>query len=132
MTGIAPATLDQIRRIAASARGLRLLMLFGSRARGDAHARSDWDFGFIATPAFDVAAFLAALVETLDSDAIDLADVERATGLLRYRIARDGYVVFEAIPRLGEQFQFDAVQFWCDAEAVLQCGYQDVLASLPR
>lgn len=132
MTGLAPAALDRIRPIAASASGLRLLILFGSRARGDAHTRSDWDFGFIATPAFDVAALLAVLVEALDAEAIDLVDLERASGLLRYRVARDGSVVYEDESRLGERFRLEAVHFWCDAAPVLERGYRDVLASLPR
>jgi predicted nucleotidyltransferase len=130
VTGVAPATLDRIRGIAASAAGLRLLILFGSRARGDAHTRSDWDFGFIATPAFDVAALLAGFVEALDTEAIDLVDLERASGLLRYRVARDGYTVFEDESRLGERFRLEAVHFWCDAAPVLERGYRDVLTSL--
>lgn len=130
MTGVAPSALDRIRGLAASAAGLRLLILFGSHARGDAHTRSDWDFGFIASPAFDVAALLAGLVEALDADAIDLVDLERASGLLRYRVARDGYTVFEEESRLGERFRLEAVHFWCDAAPILERGYRDVLASL--
>jgi predicted nucleotidyltransferase len=107
-------------------------MLFGSRARGDANARSDWDFGFVATAAFDAAALLAGLVAALDTEAIDLVDLERASGLLRFRAARDGQVIFEAEPRIGERFRLDAVHFWCDAAPLLERGYRDVLDRLPR
>lgn len=112
--------------------GLDVLMVFGSRARGDATDRSDWDFGYLATDAIDVPELLASIVTLLGTDRIDLVDLQRASGLLRYRAARDGRVVFEARPGTFERFRFDAVRFWCDARAVLQRGYEDVLAGLTR
>ncbi len=134
MLGMTPSvsasTLDAVRRLAERAPGLELLLLFGSRARADAHARSDWDFGYVAADGFDAAALLAAVVETVGSDRVDLVDLRHASGLLRFRAARDGKVVYEARPRLAEQFCLDAAQFWCDAAPVLQRGYEKVLAEL--
>jgi predicted nucleotidyltransferase len=52
--------------------GLELLLLFGSRARGDAHAASDWDFGYIASPEVDSPGLLARIVEAVGSDRVDL------------------------------------------------------------
>jgi polymorphic toxin system nucleotidyltransferase-like protein len=43
MSQISP---DQFARIGARHSKLRLLLLFGSRARGDAQERSDWDLGY--------------------------------------------------------------------------------------
>jgi hypothetical protein len=63
---------------------------------------------------------------------VDLVDLQRASGLLRYRAARDGLLVYEAEPRLGERFRLDAAQFWCDAAPVLRRGYEGVLAELPE
>jgi len=45
--------------------GLRLLVLFGSRARGDERADSDWDFGYLGSPSLDVDGVLATLVIVL-------------------------------------------------------------------
>ena len=86
--------LDGLRRLAAESEGLRLLALFGSRARGDSHSASDWDFGYLADPAYDVDGLLARLSERLCADRLDLVDLARAGGQLRFRAARDGRVVF--------------------------------------
>jgi predicted nucleotidyltransferase len=112
--------------------GLNLLLLFGSRARGDAAPGSDWDFGYLASDTFDAAACVGALVEAVGSDRVDLVDLDRASGLLRYRAAREGRIVYEACPRLGERFCLEAAQFWCDAAPVLEQGYDEVLAGLDR
>jgi predicted nucleotidyltransferase len=122
--------MDSVARAAQATPGLELLLLFGSRARGDDQPGSDWDFGYLATDALDVAAWLSTLVELVGSDRVDLVDLRRAGGLLRYRAARDGRLVYEAHPRLAERFSLEAAQFWCDASPVLQRGYDDVLAAL--
>jgi predicted nucleotidyltransferase len=124
--------LDRVRDVASRTPGLELLLLFGSRARGDAHARSDWDFGYVAASTLEVAELLAALVETVGSDRLDLVDLARASGLLRYRAARDGVALFESRPRTMETFCLDAADFWCDAEPILRRGYDDLLADLRR
>ena len=58
--------------------GLRLLVLHGSRARGQAHAGSDWDFAYLADPGFDADELLMRLVEGIGADRVDLADLGRA------------------------------------------------------
>jgi hypothetical protein len=68
----------------------------------------------------------------LATDSVDLADLERASGLLRFRAARDGRVVFEAGAGIGNRFRLDAATFWCDAAPVLQRGYARVLDELTR
>lgn len=122
----------QLIATAQKARGLELLMLFGSRARRDGHPGSDWDFAYTATDAFDPAVFLGNVAGIVGTDRVDLVDLNRAGGLIRYRVARDGQVVFEAQPGFADRFQLEAVRFWCDAESVLQRGYDDVLAELTR
>lgn len=85
---------------------LELLLLFSSRARGDSHSRSDWDLGFLAGPGFDVDGFLATAVLLLGSDRVDLVDLAHASGLLRFRAAGEGRVLFQAeLPceKMGEE-----------------------------
>jgi predicted nucleotidyltransferase len=119
-----------IARTARAQPGLESVLLFGSRARGVAHAGSDWDVGYLATDAFDAAGWLAALVEALGTDRIDLVDLGRASGLLRYRAARDGQTLYERAPGVAHRFRLEAVRFWCDAAPILQRGYDEVLAEL--
>ena len=112
--------------------GLRLLILFGSRARGDAADLADWDFGYLADRELDLDRLLAGLGRQIDSDRIDLVDLARAGGQLRYRAARDGRLLYEASPGEFARFWTDAVTFWCDAAAVLGPAYADVLDRLAR
>ena len=105
-------------------------MLFGSRARGDAAANADWDFGFLADSAVDPLTIMAALAEAVGSERLDLVDLARASGLLRYRAARDGVLVYEARPGIFDRFRFEAARFWYDVEPVLRPGYDAILDSL--
>lgn len=124
--------LDALARVGRETPGLRLLLLFGSRTRGAAHDQSDWDLGYLAAAHMDPVTLRARVAEVLGTDRLDLVDLERASGLLRYRTARDGQLVFEARPDLADEFRLDAARFWCDAAPVLQRGYEDVLAELTR
>ncbi len=129
-SALPPITRDALAGLAYATPGLDLLLLHGSRARGGARAGSDWDFGYLGGNRLDAATLLAGLVEALHDDRIDLADLATAGGLLRFRAARDGEVLFESRPGLGEQFRLEAVGFWCDAQPLLQPGYQSVLDRL--
>lgn len=117
--------------VARATPGLDILLLFGSRARGDASDQSDWDFGFLGQAEMDVAALIAAIVTAVGTDRVDLVDLERASGLLRYRAARDGRTVFEAAPGAVDRFRLQAADFWCDAGPALQRDYDRLLADLP-
>ena len=116
--------------LAAAEPGLALLVVFGSRARGDGRPDSDWDLGYLADPEFDPDAFLAQLVPTLGVDRIDLVDLRRASGQLRYRAAADAVVAYARDETTFQQFWLDAVAFWCDAAAVLRPAYAAVLDRL--
>ena len=129
-SGPLSSTRDALAGLARATPGLDLLLLHGSRARDGARAGSDWDFGYLGDSRLDVFALLGGLVETLHDDRVDLVNLATAGGLLRYRAARDGEVLFESRPGLGGQFRLDAVGFWCDAQPLLQPGYQSVLDRL--
>ena len=124
-------TIDKFRRVAETAPGLKLLVLHGSRARGDAHNRSDWDFAFMGGPGFDARSLLARLGEAAHTDALDLADLDRASGLLRFNAA-SGIPVYEREPRAFEQFRLNAISAWLDMVAVLGPAYDARLERLAR
>ncbi len=115
---------------AADLPGMRLLVLHGSRARGDAGPRSDWDFGYLADDRLDPATLHARLTVAVQTDAVDLVDLAGASALLRFRTARDGMPLFECPAGAFEEFQLDAVRFWCDAGPVIRAAQADVLAAL--
>lgn len=119
-----------LRAAAAHQPGLALLVLFGSRARGDAAAHSDWDFGYLSDGSVDPLAITAVLAEAVGSERLDVVDLARAGGLLRFRAARDGVLLYEAQPGVFDGFRFDAARFWFDAEPVLRPGYDAVLERL--
>lgn len=123
---------DAVRRIAHEAPGLRLLVLHGSRSRDDARPDSDWDFGYLGGDGFDPDGLLAHLAAALDSDRIDFADLDRSGGQLRFRVARDGQVIFSRNESEWDRFWMDAVSFWCDAGPVLQAAYDGALQELTR
>ena len=122
--------IGNLHSVAARQRGLTLLVLFGSRARGDAAAHADWDFGFLSDSSVDPLTIMAALAEAVGSERLDLVDLARASGLLRYRAARDGVLVYEASPGIFDRFRFEAARFWYDAEPVLRPGYDAILDGL--
>lgn len=123
---------EQLAGIGARHPNLRLLLLFGSRARGDAQEGSDWDLGYLAREGFDPDALLLDLVNALGTDRIDLVDLARAGAQVRFRAAGDGRVLYEAEPGLFGKFWIEAVDFWCDVEPLLRDGYGQVLARLRR
>lgn len=130
-----PDLIAALREPAGRHSGLRLLLLFGSRARGDASDGSDWDFGFLADPglaAFDPDRLLTDLAGALGTERIDLADLSRAGALVRFRAARDGIVISERDDTVHARFWNDAVGFWCDAGPVIQSGYEGILERLDR
>ena len=119
-----------LKKITAHYPELQLLLLFGSRARGRADTSSDWDFGYIASPDFDSLAFYSELVLHLGTEKVDFVNLKVANGLLRFRAAQDGKVIFEKIPGEYEKFWLQAVHFWCDAGPMLRREYDALLESL--
>jgi predicted nucleotidyltransferase len=132
MTAADDAIVERLGAIARRHGGLRLLVLFGSRARGEATVRSDWDLGFLGETSLDRESLLADLVVAAGTEAIDLVDLDRAGGLVRFRAARDALVLFEAGDGTFARFWFDAVSYWCDMGPIIRAGYEGVLEDLAR
>ncbi len=112
--------------------GLSLLVLYGSRARPDGRPDSDWDFAYLETSPIDALALRADLADSLATDRIDLVRLDRASALLRYRVARDGAPLVERPPGIFGRFWLDAVQFWCEVEPIVRAGHEAIIAELEK
>ena len=104
-----------------------LLMLFGSRARGQANEHSDWDFAYIATKNFDSTPLYVELTLILGTDKVDLVNLSKATALLRFRVTQDGKPLYESREGEYEKFWLQAVDFWCDAGPIIRAEYEALL-----
>ena len=85
--------IEQIRRVPSVER----ILLFGSRARGDHHERSDIDLA-VACPAADDADWAKIWLIADDAPtllAVDLVRLEHAGDALRQEIEREGLVLYE-------------------------------------
>jgi predicted nucleotidyltransferase len=120
-----------IAQTAGAVPGLRLLVLHGSRARGDSHSLSDWDFAYEGEH-LDADALLAALADTLKVDRLDLVNLDRVGALLRHRVARDGVALIERPTGRFLRFRLEAARTWCDLAPVLEPLYEHVLEGTAR
>lgn len=96
---------------------LKMLVLFGSRARGDHFPSSDWDFALLfdenlrkqyeAGDGWNRYRSWAVLQQILglSDDELDWVDIKDASELLAHKIARDGVVLYESEPGIFQQFQ---------------------------
>lgn len=122
--------MEAVRQVARSHPGLRLLVLHGSRARGEATARSDWDFAYLGDESLDEMELRSRLVGALGRDDLDLANLARAGALLGFQVACDGVALFEKDPGTFEEFQLEAASFWLDVEPVVRAEHEAILRAL--
>jgi predicted nucleotidyltransferase len=89
-----PSSIDRIREILDRWPGVRLAVLFGSMARGQARPESDLDLGIVA-PQLDGRdeLTLQAQLERSAGRPVDLVRLDRASTLIRWYAARDGILV---------------------------------------
>lgn len=107
---------------------LKMLVLFGSQARGDNHKLSDWDFAalyneklrasFGETQPFSLFAVPCILGKyfQINSDKIDIVDLNYCSPLLGFYVARDGKVLYEEQPGEFIKFQMKAWKIYADSE----------------
>jgi uncharacterized protein len=84
---------------------LKLLVLFGSRATGNDHINSDWDFAVLyddkehnnctkAWGMFELPILLGEVLNT-NPEKIDIVELNHCSWLISHFIARDGILIFE-------------------------------------
>jgi len=96
---------------------LKMLIVFGSQARGDTHSQSDWDFATLYDQKirkkycennpfnyFEVAGILGDIFN-LNSDYIDVVDLNNCSNLIANAVARDGKLIFQIEDNLFDEFK---------------------------
>lgn len=123
------AGLAAARDVAGQHPGLRRLVLYGSCARGEAHAGSDWDFGFLGD-GVDTGSLAADLVGVLGSERVDLVDLGRIGALLAFHVARDGVVLHASPADAFVAFQLRATHHWLEMADTARAAHAELLAAL--
>jgi len=97
---------------------VRLLVLFGSRARGQYRPESDSDLAVLFHPAIaDRVAQLERVQDSISADStVDLVDLDEADPLLLREVAMDGKLLFEAYPGAFEEFRLRALKLYMDTQ----------------
>ena len=109
---------------------LKMLVLFGSRATGKIHAKSDWDFAALYDETirksyvdtnpwlwFEVPSKLNELYH-LPEDRVDVVDLNNCSRLVAHFVARDGKLIYEEEKGLFQQFKQQALMSSKELEAL--------------
>ena len=121
----------------------RLLILFGSRARGDNDPRSDWDIAFLRNPDHGTNTSFqwlpgADLLQTLSEcgqipcDRIDLIDMSTCSEMLAHFVAQEGQLIYERKPGEFERFRQQALKDPTELKQFRQTQREKVLQALAR
>ena len=108
---------------------LKMLVLFGSRATGKVHAKSDWDFAALYDETirkntvdtnawlwFEVPSKLSELYH-LPEDRVDVIDLNNCSQLVAHFVARDGKLIYEEEKGLFQEFKQQALMSGEELEA---------------
>lgn len=132
---LAPPTLAKVCDALARGPHLRLAVLFGSQATGEARGGSDADIGIVPVdpdlPLADELALASALSEITGVE-IDLVRLDDPPPLLGREVARDGVCLFEADPGAFAAWRAEAMSRWIDFDEIIAPHRALLLARLAR
>lgn len=120
---------------------LKLLILFGSRARGDHAPSSDWDIAYLSDPSpgkgttwFPGADLILTLSEQgqIPGDLIDLIDLSTCSDILAHFIAQEGKLIYEREPGEYERFRQQSLKAPAELKQFRQTQRDKVLQALER
>ena len=120
---------------------LKLLILFGSRARGDHDPSSDWDIAYLSNPSSDKggtwipgADLLLTLSEhgQITADRIDLIDLSTCSDILAHFVAQEGQLIYEREPGEFERCRQRSLKAPAELKQFRQTQREKVLQALER
>jgi predicted nucleotidyltransferase len=116
------SALTALRDAAQAFTDARLIVLFGSVARGDPLAWSDADIGIAGSEFWRALEIGGALASRLGREP-HVVDLDTASDWLRFSVARDGILLYEREPDTWARFQAEAALRWYDlAPLVALCA----------
>ncbi|MGH8597697.1 MAG: type VII toxin-antitoxin system MntA family adenylyltransferase antitoxin [Gammaproteobacteria bacterium] len=105
-------------RLGRGSANVRLIVLFGSIARGQASSMSDVDIGVLGAE-FWVGLRIGSELARVCGREPHVVELERAPELLRFEIARDGILLFESAPDTWPRFRAEAIIRYLDFKPTL-------------
>jgi uncharacterized protein len=110
---------DRLRQCVASIPEVKLAVLFGSTARGQARPRSDVDLGVLLEPDTPEArSRVESELWRVTDRTLDVIYLDKAPPLLRFEIARDGVLLHQEKDHLWTDFKTRAMLDWWDWEPI--------------
>jgi predicted nucleotidyltransferase len=119
VTEPAPFDLDSVSRIAATVRGARLLVIFGSIARGRPMPWSDVDIGVSGGEFWEGLRVGARIGAALGREP-HVVDLDTASEALRFRVAREGILLWEVAPGTWARFQAESALRYFDVQTIVK------------
>jgi uncharacterized protein len=123
---------------------LELLIVFGSRAKGNHNPSSDWDFALLFDEqqrqqyesgggwnCYRSMIILQQILE-LDDNEMDWVDLKDVSELLANEIAKDGIVIYESEPGIFAEFQEKALITPQHRLEIRRSQQEQIAASLQR
>lgn len=110
---------------------LKLLLLFGSRARGDARKDSDTDIAFFGNKRLDLeekARLMMDLTSFLRTEKIDVVDLREASPLLFYAIFRDAKILYAGSMDTFYEFRVYAYKKYIESMPI----YKDMFKQIKK
>jgi len=111
--------LERLRQAIASCPEVRLAVLFGSTARGQARPQSDVDLGVLLDPDTpDVRLKAETELGRAAGRSVDVVFLNQAPPLLRFEIAKEGVLLHQDQDHLWTDFKTRAMLDWWDWEPI--------------
>ncbi|MFZ5998210.1 MAG: type VII toxin-antitoxin system MntA family adenylyltransferase antitoxin [Nitrospirota bacterium] len=111
---LSPEEIRERLRPLQSVEGLQLIMLFGSVAAGSMHKRSDIDLAFLFDMQVDILELTNKVIRLLRTDDIDVVDLNRASPLLKFIVAKQGTLLYEKTEGVFNRFYSLAFRRYVD------------------
>jgi len=135
---LSPITIESLiqssAQLSAIIPSLKMLILFGSRARGNPHSNSDWDFAFLCDSDPENVLFhteiygILADLFRINDDKIDAINLAKCPPLIAHAIAQDGKLLYERDSDLFKVFKQQSLM----SEEQLKAIQKDLRAKLER